>query len=152
MVKKRKRKNRAKIKLVNVTETRDVQAVKQYLHDLTQSQQPLPRCGNKLNKVAIAHACGIDRNAIYNIKEIQKLLEKQSKQDVKLHDTKIGSNLDILEEYLRSLTDSDKGLLLASNGKPNKRRIAQEAGIYRNVLYNYEGANNLLEKYLGSWV
>ena len=110
----------------------------------------LPMCGTKLNKVAIARACGFDRNSIYKIQEIQKLLEDQNKQDIKLHGVKVGSPLEILEKFLRSLTESTKDPLLTSSDKPNKRRIALEAGIHRNILYNYDDATKLLDKYLSS--
>ena len=135
---------------VKLAEERDVLAIKQYLHKLTKTQEPLPMIGNKLNKVAIAKASGIDRNSIYKIKEIQRLLKLQSKQDVELHDVKIGSQLEILEDFLQNLTNSAKRQLLAPNGKPNKRRIALEAGIYRNVVYNYKkDADKLFRQYLG---
>lgn len=144
-----KREKRQTKKHIKITEDRDIQAVKQYLNDLTIAHQTLPMCGNKLNKVEIAQASGIDRNAIYRNAEIQKLLDAHINRDVTLHDIKTGSQLEILGEYLRSLTDRDKGPPLILNGKPNKRRIAQEASIRRNVFYeNAKDANKLLEEYL----
>lgn len=131
-------------------DARDIQAVKRYLHNITQSQQPLPRRGNRLNKVAIAQASGISRNAIYDIKEIQKLLEDHTDQDTKLHGVKIGSQLQIPEEYPRSATDSVTGPPLMPNGRPNKKRIAQEAGVSREVFYKNGNANKLLEQYLSA--
>jgi len=56
-------------------ETRTVTAVKLYLTNLKALGAPLPRCGNKPNRRAIAMACGIDRGVFYNNQEISHLVD-----------------------------------------------------------------------------
>ncbi|PKO55967.1 MAG: hypothetical protein CVU19_02945 [Betaproteobacteria bacterium HGW-Betaproteobacteria-13] len=58
-----------------VDENRTVTAVKLYLTNLKALGGPLPRCGNKPNRRAIAMACGIDRSAFYNNQEITHLVD-----------------------------------------------------------------------------
>ena len=49
--------------------------LEQYLQRLTTSGLPLPRRGGKLNKLQIAQACGVNRNALHANPELLQLLD-----------------------------------------------------------------------------
>lgn len=126
---------------------RDTSAVKKYIGRLAESGEALPRYGNKLNKSAIAKAAGIDRNAIYNIAEIKRLLSDRDTEDAKEHRVRTETEMTLLERYLTRVSGVDGGLSLKANGKPHKLRIAREAGVDRSVFYKNDAANLLLERF-----
>jgi len=51
-----------------------VELLRRYLERLRESNSPLPRWGGGPNKLAIARACGIERNSFYDNPEMMRLL------------------------------------------------------------------------------
>lgn len=126
---------------------RDTNAIKKYISRLAESGEALPRCGNKINKAAIAKAAGIDRNAIYKIAEIRRQLDDSDTEDAKEHSVRTDSEMTLLEKYLIRASGADGGLPLKANGRPNKLRIAREAGVDRSIFYKDDVASLLLARF-----
>ena len=139
--KKNKRKKQQKKQARQSSLCKDI--VGKYLEKIKSNNKKLPRRGGKLNKAAIAKACGISRNAIYTNQVVSNMLESQAKDE----ETPFIDPVLKLSSYLLKLKESAGLLLRSKSGVPNKLKIAKDCGFNRRLFYNNDQLNAVLKDY-----
>ena len=118
-----------------------------YLDSLSKAGSTLPRRGGTPNKVAIAKACGFDRNVFYSQGAVALLLENFDKEEQTRVSGRPLKDIDALKAYLEKLRRATAPLPKCSNGRLNKQAIAKACGVNRKFFYNYPEAITLLHYY-----
>jgi hypothetical protein len=121
-----------------------------YLEGLRLNGQRLPRKGTKPNLVAIAGACGFDRNAFYSNQLVIRALKAFDEEDMHRHALcpEIAP-LDALTRYLEQL-DRTGASLPCYGGKPNKFAIARAVGFSRDIFRTDPAFDKLIEIHFDS--
>ena len=127
-----------------------MEKLQEYLEQLKSTGCPLPRIGRSPNIRRIADASGFDRNAFYSNKKLREILTNFDEEEVKRRGLNRRTDLEVLEYYLESLSKNGKPIPTRNRGKINKKAIAIEAGIERDVFYKSPEADNLVSKYFSS--
>ncbi|MEM9388487.1 MAG: TniQ family protein [Pseudomonadota bacterium] len=109
-----------------------VERLSQYFESLRRTSTALPRVGTKPNLRAIANASGVNRCLFYQNQEARELLGEAERHDARRYGIDSRPELEILAAYLKELKARGKSLP-TYGGIPNKRLIAQEAGVDRNL-------------------
>ena len=123
-----------------------VTRVSRYLENLRTNGESLPRLGNRLNKGAIAKACGVNRNIFSQRGEAAALIEAFEAEEVAVRGIAKRDDLEILKQYLGELKERNLPIPRGENGQPNKVAIARACGIHRNRLYRNPEIKKLLEE------
>lgn len=119
----------------------------QYLDSLQNEGKPLPRRAGLPNKVAIAKACGFNRELLYSSEALIALVDEHSRNELNLLNRKSLDPLSLLKDYLENLEKTGTPLPRAKNLQASKQAIANACGFHRNVLYNHAEAIAVLDKY-----
>jgi hypothetical protein len=121
-----------------------------YLEGLRLNGQRLPRKGTKPNLVAIAGACGFDRNAFYSNQLVIRALKAFDEEDKHRHALCPAiAPLDALTRYLEQL-DRTGASLPCYGGKPNKFAIARAVGFSRDIFRTNPAFDKLIEIHFDS--
>ncbi len=122
--------------------------LQRYLKKLRSSGEALPRVGRKPNFRRIADACGFNRNAFYNNKSLRETMLSFDLEDAKRCGIDRNTDLEILGRYLESRKKLGKPIPTIRKQRVNKKAIALEAGIDRNIFYKSDEAENLIMHFL----
>jgi hypothetical protein len=132
------------------TKPNPVDQLRAYLQNLIDTDQPLPWRGGLLNKMAVARACGFDRDVFYTNPEAIELLSafvcKESHRRIAAG-AFAGRPIARLRGYLERLKQSGESLPTTC-GRPNKSVIAGNAGVDRDLFYRSSEATRMLEAFL----
>ncbi|SDR27803.1 TniQ protein [Paraburkholderia fungorum] len=124
--------------------------VREYLQDLRARDQPLPWHGGNVNKIAIARACGFDRDVFYTNEAAIRLLHTAVREE-RLRRIASGEPVDPplarLKNYLDRLRRNGESLPMWQL-KPNRSAIAKNASVDRDLLSNRDTARRMLESFL----
>ena len=127
-----------------------VDQLRAYLQNLIDTDQPLPWRGGLPNKMAVARACGFDRDVFYTNPEAIELLSdfvrEESHRRIAAGDF-ADRPIARLRGYLERLKQSGESLP-TSCGRPNKSVIAGNAGVDRDLFYRSSEAARMLDDFV----
>ena len=119
-----------------------------YLSRLKESGGRLPRRKTLPMKVAIADACGFNRDVLYSYPTVIQILERYDSEEHQLYGIDSRDNLRKLQDYLEELEKRGRSLPCTSRGEPHKSAIAKECGFDRNFFYSNKKAIELIQEKL----
>lgn len=132
------------------TKPNPVDQLRAYLQNLIDTDQPLPWRGGLPNKMAVARACGFDRDVFYTNPEAIELLSdfvrEESHRRIAAGDF-ADRPIARLRGYLERLKQSGESLP-TSCGRPNKSVIAGNAGVDRDLFYRSSEAARMLDDFV----
>jgi TniQ len=143
---KQKREQTKKRTPAAVLEVRMANALAQYIGSLRQRKQTLPRFGGKPNKVAIARACGFERNVLYR-PGLALLLDEAQKMEQAKSGTRYIEPIERLRTYLTDLHRSRRQIP-RWGGRPKLIAIATACGIGRDLFYKDREALRLVTDFV----
>jgi hypothetical protein len=130
----------------DVLEARISAALAEYIARSQARDEALPRRAGKLNKVAIARACGFDRNEFYVRPKLALALDDAYKAERTRRGAHYFDPTERLRIYLEDLRASDKQIP-RWGGKPHLLAIAAACGIDRNHFYKGAEALHLVREF-----
>jgi hypothetical protein len=132
------------------TKPNPVDQLRAYLQNLADNDQPLPWRGGLPNKIAIARACGFDRDVFYTNPEaiglFRAFVHKERHRRIAAGDF-ADPPIARLLGYLEQLKQSGESLPTRC-GRPNKSVIAGNAGVDRDLFYRNNEATRMLEAFV----
>lgn len=133
----------------DVREARYLTALRQYLSGLRSTGEPLPRRAGKPNKIAIAKACGFNRNVLYTRPALIELLDSYDQEERDQNGTVALEPLAALQMFLAQRADT-RTEIPTRNGAPNLSLIAKLCGFSRDYFYKNPEAKELLDRHMES--
>ena len=115
-----------------------------YLQRMKARNKALPRHGGKLDRSAIARACGFHRNDLYVRAQLAQLLDDAGLAEQKEKGLDLLKPIQVLHSYLAECLRTRQPIPRTPNGKPNKLAIATACGIDRNLFYKDAEARRLV--------
>ena len=116
-----------------------------YLNVLRVAGGRLPRRGWKINKFAIARACGFGRHVLVSFPSVAAILAAFEEAERIQNNSDTMDPIAALQHYLGRLRDARESLPRSKRGRPNKLAIARACRFDRDVFYRNPEALALLE-------
>lgn len=120
-------------------------ALECYLEKLSSTGGKLPRRAGRPNKVAIAKACGFEREVLYNIQNVVTMLEAFDQQERSQPEGCCMTPHEKLSAYVESMAAKGLALPRLGTGRLNMLAISKASGVHRNVFYSRPELMALLE-------
>ncbi|MFM0721163.1 TniQ family protein [Paraburkholderia strydomiana] len=131
------------------TKPNPVDQLRAYLQNLADNDQPLPWRAGLPNKIAVARACGFDRDVFYSNPEaiglFRAFVRKERDRRIAAGDFADGP-MARLRSYLERLKQNGESLPTCC-GRPNRSVIAGNAGVDRDLFYRSGEATRMLETF-----